>query len=111
LLQVQVHFAAYVGENAIFEHSIQQSLRAVHGVARTHPDQSEQAGTDGSDHRSLDAHARLQHPLQQRDHGLGGPIRSDDPRDEPPENPTRRSFRMKWVKWAKSAFIFATMWE
>jgi hypothetical protein len=58
LLQVQVHFGAIIGENTIFECSIDQSYGSALIIAGPDPDQRQQAGRDPGHDAAIDGNAR-----------------------------------------------------
>src|SRR5216684_4745419 len=72
LAEIEIHFAAFVGENAIFQHSVQEFLSRRGIVIRPDADKHQESALDRGDDRPLDPDFGLKNPLKECDHAVNG---------------------------------------
>jgi hypothetical protein len=68
LAEIEVHFAMFVGENAIFQHFVQELLSGRGIIVRPDPDEHQESALDRGDDRPLDPDFGLKNPLKECDH-------------------------------------------
>ena len=67
LAEIEVHFALFVGENAIFQHSVQELLSRRSIIVRPDADEYQESALDRGDDRPLDPDIGLKNPLKESD--------------------------------------------
>src|ERR1019366_7090509 len=72
--EIEVHLAGRIGEDAQFEHLVDELVGDRFGVVRFGAHEDEQAAADRSDRRSGDLYARFGDTLQQRDQGFASTL-------------------------------------
>jgi hypothetical protein len=68
LAEIEIHFAVFVGENAIFQHSAQELLSRRGIVVRPDADKHQQPVLDRGDGRPVDPDFGLKNTLKECDH-------------------------------------------
>ncbi len=82
LAKIEVHFAPFVGENTIFQYSVEEFLSRREIIVRPDTDKHQEPALDGCDDGPLDPDFGLEDPLQECDHAANGKVWKRELRQE-----------------------------
>jgi len=82
LAETEVHLAMFVGENTIFQHSVEEFLGRREIIVRPDTDKHQEPALDGCDDGPLDPDFGREDPLQECDHAANGKVLKPELRQE-----------------------------